>query len=117
MTKAVAELNIQTDNRVCYLPQELVYEFAKLSGPELLRATESSAGHRNLPKWHDQLVELKRSWMVNVQGIKEDREQLEREEVIQQRSRREEERFRERERVQQEVRNFNCLFSTSKLQC
>lgn len=109
MGDAVQALNIQTDNRVCYLPQELVYEFAKLSGPELLRATERSAGHRDLPTWHDQLVDVKHKWITTVADLNTDRELLTREEDMQQRSRREEERLRERDKVQQEVSQFALL--------
>ena len=104
--EAAAALKVQTENLVCYLPQELVYEFAKMNGPQLLRATERSAGHRDLRKWHHSLTEIKAEWFNSVARTQEAKEQLSRQETNQRHSRREEERLREREAVQREYDYF-----------
>lgn len=74
-----------------------------MSGSQLLRATEKSAGHRDLPQWHDQLTEIKRQWMQNVAEINTDRELLQREEETQAKCRREEERLKQRENCEREL--------------
>eukprot|EP00117_Sycon_ciliatum_P034082 scpid19614/ scgid4000/ Structural maintenance of chromosomes protein 5; Protein expressed in male leptotene and zygotene spermatocytes 453 len=58
--EAVAQLHIQLDNLCQFLPQDRVVDFARLSPPELLKATEKAVGDASMFNNHEQLIELRK---------------------------------------------------------
>ncbi|KAI8074862.1 hypothetical protein BC940DRAFT_362946 [Gongronella butleri] len=53
-------LNIQVDNLCQFLPQDRVAEFARLTPPQLLMRTQTAVGEKNMLKWHNALIDMRK---------------------------------------------------------
>lgn len=60
VSELVEKLGIDMGNLCCFLPQDRVADFARMSPPELLRETQKAAGSSKMLTWHDELIELGR---------------------------------------------------------
>ncbi|TPX38085.1 hypothetical protein SmJEL517_g00129 [Synchytrium microbalum] len=74
--RRVAEMNIQMDNLCQCLPQEMVGEFAELNAQQRLKETQRCAGEADLTKWHQQLIEAKRTETDLAQAVQRERDSL-----------------------------------------
>ena len=107
------ELNIQVDNLCCYLPQEKVYEFAKLDAAGLLKATQKSCGHPKLTEWHERLTREKRKFLTLMTALEADKTILGREQDINRQNERQVRQWEERKRVEEDVRALQPPLSES----
>lgn len=56
----VNAFNINVGNLCCFLPQDKVADFARMSPAELLKETQKAAGAERMTDWHSRLIELGR---------------------------------------------------------
>lgn len=74
VSQLTKKLNADVDNLCQFLPQDMVAEFAKMTGPQLLEATEKATGGQGLLDLHKKLIELKNEHLEisSAQADKED---------------------------------------------
>jgi len=73
----VAELDIQVDNLIQFLPQDRVAEFAQLAPPEVLKETEKATGGAEMLEKHKELIELKKQENSSKTDLDAEKEKLE----------------------------------------
>lgn len=92
----VDEFNINVGNLCCFLPQDKVADFARMSPSDLLKETQKAAGEESMTKWHDKLIKYGRQQMDNSTKLNKEREEVgnleDRNEVLHRDVRRAEER-------------------------
>ncbi|MCO5601833.1 hypothetical protein L7F22_055958 [Adiantum nelumboides] len=75
ISELVEKLGIDMGNLCCFLPQDRVADFARMSPPELLRETQKAAGSPAMLAWHDQLIDLGRQAASASKAIATEREE------------------------------------------
>lgn len=100
----------------CFLSQERVAEFAKLNPSTLLKETQRTAGHVKLTEWHETLIVEKQRLLSLEVALKDERNNLKREEDANKGNERDVRRYEERQGVEKEVRlNYIYLKGVSLL--
>ncbi|EGC38414.1 hypothetical protein DICPUDRAFT_148904 [Dictyostelium purpureum] len=102
----IKELNIQVENLCQFLPQDKVVGFASMSPTELLLETEKAIGVDNMYENHQELIKLRSDSSKDNQNIDSQRQQLEEKKDLNQQLERDVERFREREKILEEIESY-----------
>ncbi|CAO1638909.1 unnamed protein product [Sympodiomycopsis kandeliae] len=99
----VGQFDVSLDNLCCFLPQDRVADFARLDPASLLVETQRAAGHKDLSKWHEELIEWDKRYRDLNEAIKVEKEHrlnLEQRNAVAQRD---VTRYEQRQRIEQEV--------------
>ncbi|KAK9459299.1 uncharacterized protein V1516DRAFT_505507 [Lipomyces oligophaga] len=102
----VKSFNIQIDNLCQFLPQDKVAEFAHMSPQKLLVETERAAGSIDMVERHRRLAVLSQTHTQLVETTTKDSNELERLIELQERSREEADRFRQRDKVMAQMQEL-----------
>lgn len=100
---AVGQFDVSLDNLCCFLPQDRVADFARLDPASLLVETQRAAGHKDLSKWHGQLIEWDKRYRDLNETIKVEKEHrlnLEQRNAV---AERDVTRYEQRRRIKEEV--------------
>lgn len=105
MKETIASFNVQVDNLCQFLPQDKVSSFSSLDGAALLRATERALERPDsrVYEMHDQLHEMKTRLRAASRSTMALREKIAALEALQATAERDVLRFKERERLVDEV--------------
>ncbi len=101
----IAALNVQVDNLCQFLPQDKVASFSSLDGCSLLQTTERALERADSKplEMHLKLAELKKELQVSLRAAESLREQVTALDLLQANAQRDVLRFKERERLVDEV--------------
>ncbi|KAI0019911.1 P-loop containing nucleoside triphosphate hydrolase protein [Xylariomycetidae sp. FL0641] len=102
----IARLHIQIDNLCQFLPQDKVAEFAALRPENLFTETLRAAASRQMVNWHQELKELHQDHKQRKEDLDSLSETLKGHENRQQAQQADVDRFREREAIQQKVKDL-----------
>ncbi|KAL1923202.1 uncharacterized protein VTP21DRAFT_9578 [Calcarisporiella thermophila] len=72
----INSLHIQIDNLCQFLPQDKVSEFAQMTPPQLLRATEEAAGEKRMVEMQDKLIQLREQEKAFTSSLNLERSEL-----------------------------------------
>lgn len=107
-------LNIQVDNLCQFLPQDRVVEFAACTPVDLLRETLRAAAPQQMLDWQKQLRDLHKDKKVLTEASQTDIDTLRNLESRQQGLQADVDRLREREEIQERVKNLRGALIVSK---
>jgi chromosome segregation ATPase len=107
-------LKIQVDNLCQFLPQDRVVEFAACTPVDLLRETLRAAAPEEMLEWQRQLQELYKEKKQLAEAASTDAETLQNLENRQQGLQADVDRIREREEIQEQVRNLENALVVAK---
>ncbi|EJD35341.1 P-loop containing nucleoside triphosphate hydrolase protein [Auricularia subglabra TFB-10046 SS5] len=99
----VQALNVQVDNLCTFLPQDKVSSFAHMTPQQLLRETQKAAGHPNLTKWHQMLIDSGKTLGQLDESLKTDYASIEDKQNRNARLEREVAKFKERREIEKQV--------------
>ncbi|KAF4984202.1 hypothetical protein FZEAL_542 [Fusarium zealandicum] len=108
------KLKIQVDNLCQFLPQDRVVEFAACTPVDLLHETLRAAAPEEMLHWQKQLQDLYRDKKEMAETVHTDAETLRNLENRQQGLQADVDRIREREEIQQQVKNLQSALVFSK---
>ncbi|PHH87942.1 hypothetical protein CDD83_8210 [Cordyceps sp. RAO-2017] len=109
-------LKIQVDNLCQFLPQDRVVEFAACTPVDLLHETLRAAAPEEMLQWQKQLQDLHRDKKELAQTVQTDAETLRTLETRQQGLQADVDRIREREEIQERVKNLQSALLLAKYQ-
>ncbi|KAJ3090460.1 Structural maintenance of chromosomes protein 5 [Quaeritorhiza haematococci] len=99
----IRSFSIQVDNLCQFLPQDKVCEFATMTPPVLLKATERAVGGTKLLEHHERLIELRKQEKSAESNVNEEKGRIEDMERRNALLEREVTRIQEREAVEHEI--------------
>lgn len=108
------QLRIQVDNLCQFLPQDRVVEFAASTPVDLLHETLRAAAPEEMQEWHIQLQEKHKDRRELAETSRGDEETLQRLQNRQQGLQADVDRLREREQIQERVKNLRGALVMSK---
>lgn len=100
---AVGQFDISLDNLCCFLPQDKVADFARMDPQRLLVETQRAAGHANLTRWHQALIEADKEHREIKKVLDKEQEDQNHLEQRNEGLSREVARYEQRERLREEV--------------
>ncbi|POR32575.1 Structural maintenance of chromosomes protein 5 [Tolypocladium paradoxum] len=109
-------LKIQVDNLCQFLPQDRVVEFAGCTPVDLLHETLRAAAPEKMLRWQKQLQDLHRDKKGLAEAVHADAESLKNLESRQQGLQADVDRIREREEIQERVKNLQSALVLAKYQ-
>lgn len=108
------KLKIQVDNLCQFLPQDRVVEFAACTPVDLLHETLRAAAPEEMLDWQQQLQDLHKDKKELTEAVHTDAETLKNHESRQQGLQADVDRIREREEIQEQIKNLKSALVLSK---
>lgn len=106
---SVSSLNIQVDNLCQFLPQDKISLFAEMTPEQLLDATQRAAGRSGMAESHKMLVDLKQDERTRNAAFQANKDELHREISKNTRLEADMARFKEHERLLEQMKVLEAL--------